>query len=131
MPQPKVSSGKIIKYGITGLLGTLTHVSSTVFFVELVGLRPVLSSALGFVIVLVMSYYLNKYWTFRSQFRGYGEFGRYLLVSLSGLVLNTLIMFLTVEFLSWHYVVGQFAVVAVVPASNFLLNNYWTFGNKG
>ena len=131
MPQLNASTAKIIKYGITGVLGTLTHVAVMVLFVELVGLGPVLSSALGFVFVLIMSYYLNKYWTFRSQSRGYEEFGRYLMVSFTGLLLNTSIMFITVEFFAWHYVLGQFAVVAVVPASNFLLNNYWTFSKKG
>jgi putative flippase GtrA len=98
-----------------------------IFFVEAVRLDPVLGSGLGFLLVLVISYFLNRTWTFRSKNRGARQIFVYTLVSLSGLGLNSAIMFTAVHALKWHYLYGQGLVVAVVPVSNYILNRFWTF----
>ncbi len=130
MPVEKTTilrDGVIIRYGLVGLLGTLLHFTCVILFVEAVRLDPVLGSGLGFLLVLVVSYILNRTWTFRSKSKGARQFIIYTLVSLSGLGLNSVIMFVSVHILHWNYLYGQGMVVAVVPASNYILNRFWTF----
>lgn len=54
-------------------------------------------------------------------------FYKYVIVSLSGLGINLLIMFLLVNLLGVWYIWAQVIVIIVVPISNFTLNRYWAF----
>lgn len=116
-----------VRYGLVGLLGTGLHFGTVIALVEWARLDPVPASALGFLLALVVSYILNRAWTFRSRRRGRRQFLAYAAVSLLGLGLNSAIMFLTVHVLRWNYLYGQALVVAVVPVVNYLLNLRWTF----
>lgn len=118
---------KVIRYGLVGLLGTVLHFGSVIVLVEYAHFDPVPGSALGFLFVLLVSYSLNRNWTFRSRRRGRRQFLIYTVVSLLGLGLNSSIMFIAVHVLHWNYLYGQGLVVVVVPASNYLLNLTWTF----
>lgn len=55
---------KMMKYGAVGVLGTLLHVGVLVLLVEWLGMNPIISSAIGFLLVLIVSYILNLLWTF-------------------------------------------------------------------
>lgn len=116
-----------IRYGLVGLLGTILHFASVIALVELAGLDPVIGSALGFILVLVISYFLNRTWTFRAKGQRAGRFLIYTTVSLIGLALNSGIMYVAVYLLEWNYLYGQSLVVVVVPVVNYILNRTWTF----
>lgn len=119
---------KLFTYGFVGVIGTAIHFSTLALLVEWFDQDPVFSSSVGFVLTVIVSFYLNKKYTFRVQAgKTSSKFLKYVIVSSSGFVLNGLIMFLAVDVLSWHYFIGQSIVVVVLPVSNFLLNNYWTF----
>jgi len=119
----------IFRYGVVGVLGTGLHFGTLALLVEIFGLHPVASSVAGFVVSLAVSYVLNKNWTFgqkHAKAQG-GQMAKYAAVSALGLLLNAAIMTATVEWLRWHYVWGQCAVIFVVPATNYALNRWWTF----
>jgi putative flippase GtrA len=119
---------KLFSYGIIGLIGTLIHFSVLVFLVELFHFEPVLSSSIGFIVTVIVSFYLNRRFTFRIKTsKTTVTFIKYTLVSCSGFILNSVIMYFSVHMLSLHYSIGQAIVVVVLPISNILLNNYWTF----
>lgn len=122
-----LTNSVVIRYGLVGVLGTILHFAGVILFVEAVGLDPVLGSGLGFLLVLAVSYFLNRTWTFRSKSKAARQFFIYTLVSLSGLGLNSAVMFIGVHILKWHYLYGQGLVVAVVPVANYILNRFWTF----
>lgn len=117
----------MLKYGVVGLLGTLIHFAALFVLVEAFHLNPVAASTLGFVLVLIISYILNKWWTFQDTPSGWKPFVKYVVVSLTGLLLNSGIMYTVVDWLHWNYLLGQCMVVLAVPLSNFIFNYYWTF----
>jgi putative flippase GtrA len=117
----------IFKYGVVGLLGTLIHFGALYVLVEAFGLYPVTASTLGFLLVLLISYVLNQWWTFQDSPSGWRPFLKYTVVSMTGLLLNSGIMYTAVDWLHWNYLIGQCLVVVAVPASNFIFNYYWTF----
>ena len=123
-------AGKGWKYGIVGVLGTALPFAALVALVELSGVHPVPASVAGFVLVLVVSFLLNRSWTFAVRDAGSTAFVKYAAVSVTGLLLNTGIMYAAVELLHWKYWIGQLLVVLVVPPCNFLLNALWTFGKR-
>lgn len=115
------------RYLAVGLLGTAIHFLSTIALVEWVGVAPVPSSAVGFVLTVIVSFALNSAWTFHRSDRLGSRFAKYSVVSVSGLVLNTAIMWIAVERLAWHYLAGLCLVVLVIPPYNFTLNLLWSF----
>lgn len=122
----------LIKYGLVGLLGTALHFGLLVALVELAGARPVLASAAGFVVVLLVSYELNRRWTFNRAAPGarLHTFAKYAATSLMGLGLNTAIMYAAVDVLALPYTVGQAGVTLVIPVFNYIMNRTWTFAER-
>jgi putative flippase GtrA len=118
---------KFTKYATVGAIATLIYMGMLVALVEVFGLDPVWSSVISFIFILIGSYFANQNWTFRSGRGHLYSLPRYIAVSLSGLSLNTGIMYVTVNILGWWYIFGQVVAIFVVPLSNFLLNFYWSF----
>ena len=117
----------MLRYAIVGVLGTAIHFGVLAALVEFGGVEPVLASAAGFIVTLIVSYVLNHRWTFASPARHRTAFARYTAVSVLGLGLNSLIMYLAVHVFGLWYILAQALVVMVVPAVNYLLNRSWTF----
>lgn len=119
----------IIKYGIVGLLGTALHFGLLTALVEWGGLHPIAGSALGFIGVLIVSYVLNARWTFTDApgQPAMKQFVKYTVVSLSGLTLNTVVMYAAVELAHLPYLLGQCIITVLVPLHNYVLNRRWTF----
>lgn len=115
------------RYAVVGVLNTAAHFIMTALLVELGVLAPVPASAAGFSIAVLISFFLNRHWTFGTADKPMERLLKFAAVSLFGLFLNTLIMYLAVESLSLHYLWGLLLVVLVVPPSNFLLNLFWSF----
>ncbi|MBX4209547.1 GtrA family protein [Candidatus Parcubacteria bacterium] len=86
--------GEYVRFGITGVLNTGTD------FIVLNGLLTafggaqgglyIASKAASFSAAVIQSYFLNKYWVFDAAKTGAGadEKGRFLAVSIAGLLLN-------------------------------------------
>jgi len=121
---------KMVKYGLVGLLGTALHFGALLVLVEALRMHPVPASAAGFILVVIVSYLLNRKWTFQATASGWKPLLKYLIVSASGLLINISILYVTVDLLQWHYLIGQSLVVVAVPLSNFAFNYYWTFQMK-
>lgn len=121
---------RVLKYGLVGVLGTLVHWGTLIALVEGLRVDPVLGSTVGFILTLILSFYLNLRWTFAlpsGEGRMSNRFVKYSVISLIGLLLNSGIMYVAVHLLMWPYLGGQVVALLVVPLSNYLLHARWTF----
>ena len=125
-----IKSKKILvrfsSYSLVGMISVLVYFFTIFLLVESFHQEPVLSSALAFVLMTIISYSLNKRFTFRTQ-SSKGAFRKYLTVSGLAFILNSTIMYIIVHVYSFHYSVGEIVTTLVIPIINFALNNYWTF----
>lgn len=118
----------LIKYGLVGGLGAGIHFAVLIMLVEMWHMNPIVASIVGFIVVLIISYLLNRWWTFETRQSGYvKQFVKYVIVSCAGMVINTLIMYVTVEWISISYIIGQLISTVVVPIHNYIWNRRWTF----
>ena len=115
------------RYLIVGGLGTATHLAILALCVEWLGQSAIVGAIAGFLGALSVSYVLNHRWAFESRLAHKSSLWRYVVVSLSGLGLNTAMMMALVNYLHWWYFTAQLSVIIIVPLSNFVLNRYWTF----
>ena len=120
-------SKKFIRYGIVGAVGTVTHLGLLLILVELISLSPVIASSLAFMVVVIISYYLNYTWTFKAKNNPFTALIKYLVVCSCGFSLNAGIMYLVVDVLHGWYLLGQVIAIVVIPISNFILNSCWAF----
>lgn len=120
---------KFIKYSFVGCISTCIYFLSVFVLVERFQLEPVIASAIAFIIMTIVSFFMNIHFTFGSNFT-YQKLSRFLIVSTIGFILNFLLMYFTVRILDYHYLVGELVTILVIPIVNFLLNNYWTFQSQ-
>ncbi|MBA4381361.1 MAG: GtrA family protein [Sideroxydans sp.] len=118
---------QVVRFAVVGVVATVTHVAVLVVGVEWLGLHPVVASTLGFLAAVTDSYLLNRSWTFKSDVAHSQTLWRFVVVSLFGLGLNTVMMTSLVGYFHWWYLWAQVATLLIVPVSNYLLNRHWTF----
>lgn len=119
---------KFIKFGIVGFSGLFVDFGITYFFKEKLKIEKFLSNSIGFCCAATSNYFLNRIWTFNSTNpKIMLEFGEFFLISLVGLGVNLLILWiLTTKFNRNFYLSKLFAVV-VVTLWNFVANMMFTF----
>ena len=126
----KMLNHRFLRYSLVGVFSVFLYYVSLIFLVEVMKVRPTLASAYAFSLILVVAYILNYYWTFESKNRHTYVIPRFMLTSLLGLLLNTGVMFVSVEILGLWYLVGASIVVIIGPVSNFILNSNWSFAEQ-
>ncbi|WP_353571833.1 GtrA family protein [Candidatus Albibeggiatoa sp. nov. BB20] len=117
---------KIFKFGIVGGSATGIHIGLVSMLVEWANMSPVIATFPAYLLALSWSYTLNQRWTFKAQGH-YADFlPKFLLVSLMGLVVCSIIMY-GCELWQIHYQIGLLITVIVVPMYSFFLNHFWVF----
>lgn len=120
---------KFFRYSFVGCITTCIYFLSVFVLVELFSYDPVIGSAIAFFIMTIVSFFLNVRYTFASSVTNQ-KLLRFFMVSAVGFILNFVIMFLIVHSLNFHYLIGEFVTILIIPIVNFLLNNYWTFQSQ-
>lgn len=130
----------VLRFILAG--GTSAFVDLVLLYLlnAVVGMHYLPSAVLAFIGAFGVSFTLHKFWTFKSH----GESARkqvtmYLGTSLFGLFLNTMLMYLFVDYIFASMFVGnmevrvmasQFVVGGIVACVSFFLSNYLVFKYK-
>jgi putative flippase GtrA len=119
---------KILKFGVVGMSGMVIDFGSTYLCKEILKIHKYVSNAIGFVLAASWNYAFNRIWTFESHNPHVAfEFFRFFVVSLIGLGLNTLILWLLVSKFKQHFYLSKLLAIAVVMVWNFVVNWLVTF----
>ena len=121
-----------MKFGVVGAAATMTHVVAFIAWVRVGGISPLLANVLAFCTAVIVGFGGHYYWTFRDHRTGEkgrwkGVFPRFVVVSLIGLGLNTLNVYLVVNVLSLSYLYAAVVMATAVPAFIFVLSRFWAF----
>lgn len=109
-----------VKFGVSGVCATATHLMVLVLLVQYLGVDPVFATPPAFLVAFAVSYTLNYLWTFRSSGRHLQTLPRYFLVAVSGMGLNAALMFLCTKIMEFSYLTGFIVGVLIVPWITFL-----------
>jgi putative flippase GtrA len=93
----------------------------------LAGLTPELSNAVGYLVGLVVSYLLNRHFTFRSARRRSTEFVRFVIVFLTAYTANFVVLVGLVRGLGLHAALSQVVAGVVYIGTAYLLNKRYVF----
>ena len=119
---------KFIKFGAVGISGLFVDFGVTFLCKEIIKIPKYLSNAIGFTLAASTNYLLNRIWTFQSHDPGIAaEFSKFFIVSLIGLGINTLVLWLLVSKFKMNFYLSKLFAIAVVMIWNFLANLLYTF----
>jgi putative flippase GtrA len=120
---------ELIRFIATGSLSVALNLLIVAVSTEWLGLHYLLSLGICFIIVTVLSFCLNRWWTFRKVEGGVPiDLARYCLIALGHLLVSLGACAICVEIFHLHYLVAMAMLsIAFVPIT-FLLHRYWSFG---
>ncbi len=119
--------GQLFRYLLVGLFNTALGFAIIFGCMYLLKMNPITSNVTGYLCGLVVSYFLNKFFTFRSTNRSRAEMLRFLVVFVAAYLANFGMLLLCIDVLHVHEAVSQVVAGGVYVAASFLLNKYYVF----
>jgi putative flippase GtrA len=132
-PPPQAPQGlhhlfhQFVSFFGVGLVAAVVHYALLYLLVEAFFYDPVSAALAGYVAGGIVSYGLNRMFTYASR-RGHLDAGwRFAIVAGLGFVLTWLLMGLFHTRLGWYYMLAQVATTGIVLFWSFLAHKYWSF----
>ncbi|MFG1429473.1 GtrA family protein [Xanthobacter sp. V2C-8] len=121
---------QIASFAWVGILATGAHFATLALVVERGIAGPVVASTLGAVVGAVVSYVLNRAFTFESTRSHAGAVPRFMVVALVSFILNGALMDLLVHRLGVYYLLAQVITTAVTMLWTFSGYRVWAFAHR-
>lgn len=118
---------QLLKFGVVGAAATLIDFAVMIVLTELAGLDPVISAGISFTVSVVFNYLASMRFVFtrREDLGRAAEAAIFVALSLAGLAINEVLMWLGVTMLRLNYVLVKVAATCVVMLWNFLSRKRW------
>ena len=95
-----------------------------------VSIDAALANIIGYSAGIINSFVWNKLWTFKVKHETAAQFGRFLLLNISCLILSSASLFLFTDYLGRPYLPVWFITMSVVTLINYALSKYWVFADN-
>ena len=119
---------KFIKFGVVGFSGVFVDFGITYLAKEKLNIPKYVANAIGFIVAATSNYFLNRIWTFQSKNPEIAvEFTEFFIISLIGLGLNTLLLWILVSKFKVNFYLAKVFAIGLVTVWNFLANAFITF----
>lgn len=119
---------KFLKFGAVGFTGLFVDFGITWFTKEKLKVPKYVANAIGFTSAATTNYFLNRIWTFESTNpKVMVEYGEFFLISLIGLIVNTIILYLLVSKVKMNFYTSKVFAIGLVTVWNFFANALITF----
>ena len=119
---------KFLKFGIVGILGMAVDFLITWLCKEKLQFDKYISNSIGFIIAASSNYFFNRVWTFQSTNNQIvKEYSSFLLISIFGLGLNNLIIYVVHEKMKFNFYLAKVIATGIVVLWNFFANYFFTF----
>lgn len=117
------------KYCLVGVVNTLVGLGLIFSLMALVGLSPAASNFIGFAVGIMVSFSLNRAWTFRSAAPIAKSFAYFASVCGAGYFLNLGVLLTAIYLLGINPYVAQVIGVGCYAVFVFLGSRYFAFRN--
>jgi putative flippase GtrA len=115
------------RFLIVGVVNTALGYAVIFGCMFLMGMSPELSNATGYMVGLTISYFLHRYYTFKSLQRRGNEFVRFVVVLLVAYTANLVVLVIQVRIMGVHEGVSQIIASVVYVGIAYMLNKYYVF----
>ena len=116
-----------IRFAGVGAAATAVHIVLFAALIELLQISALVANLAAFGAALLLSFVGHCRWTFRLQDGHWRALGRFTVIAVLGLGLNSAIAYGIADRLNWHYAYAVVAMVTATPVALFLLSRCWAF----
>lgn len=112
---------QVIRFAIVGVIAAIVDVGVLVTLKEVFHVDVLLSSAVSFCVSVIVNYLLSMTFVFKSKKQSkVKEFIIFLFLSVGGLCLNQLVLWIGMKYTSIYYLIVKFLAMVIVPIYNFI-----------
>ena len=116
------------RFAVVGMLNTVAGLA-VIYAARALGLGEVAANATGYAIGLMLSFTLNRRWTFRHRGSLLGPASRFAVVTLAAWLANLAVL-LGLLHLGMAAVLAQACAVLSYTVISYLGSRWWAFANK-
>lgn len=117
---------EVVFFGMVGALATGVHYLTAVWLVAFAGVGVLVANFLAYCVAVAVSYFGHTRLTFNATVNR-STFIRFLIVSLSALVLSQLVLLALQRADFLPYQLNLVFGVGVIPLYSFLCNKFWVY----
>ena len=126
---------KIARFGLVGLSGIFVNMGFLYILTEFAGLYYLISALIAIELSIVNNFIWNDAWTFKAardlKFeRKTQRFGSFQVISIGGLAINMVILYLLADVFEVYYLAANLAGIFVAFAWNYGVNRHYTWKNN-
>ena len=112
---------QILKFTVVGGLAFLIDYGLLYVLTEFIGIHYLISSIISFTVSVIFNYIMSITWVFDvNKKQGVKEFIVFIILSVIGLGINELIMYLMVDIMVIHYMISKLFSTGIVMVYNFI-----------
>ncbi|WP_145475081.1 GtrA family protein [Staphylococcus pettenkoferi] len=114
---------EIIKFVIVGGINTFNYYVVYLLLLKVLNVQYLVSHITGFIVALIISYYLNCYFVYKVQ-STLRKFLQFPITQLVNVGMQTLLLFIFVRFFHINSVIAPFAGLIITIPVTFILSKY-------
>lgn len=108
------------RYCMIGIINTIVGYG-IIFSLLFLNINYIVSNSIGYAVGITLSYYLNKFYNFKSPGKTLFEFPRFCIVCLAGYALNVTILVVLVEYININPYYAVVIAGAVYTTMTYLI----------
>ncbi|MBP9701586.1 MAG: GtrA family protein [Candidatus Pacebacteria bacterium] len=123
---------KVFKYIVSGGTAAVVDLVMLHILVKYADMWYLLAAIVAFLIAFSVSFSLQKFWTFqdRSTVKVKSQMTLYFCVSVVNLGVNTLLMYVFVDYFCIHYIVAQIIASGILAFSSYFIYSIFIFSKS-
>lgn len=112
---------QLIRFSIVGVIAAIIDIGVLVILKELLYVDVLIASAISFCASVTVNYLLSMAFVFKSKKQSkVKEFVIFVILSIGGLCLNQLILWIGIRYTSVYYMIIKVFAMVIVPVYNFI-----------
>jgi putative flippase GtrA len=128
---------QFIKFALIGVVNTVIDFS--IYYIltrytqafDVATYRKYIANVISFFVATTFSFYSNRIWTFEQKNKAtFSEAARFYSTTSTGIVLNSLLLFLLINIFTMNDLLAKFFATFVTIFWNYLLKRFWVFNTK-
>lgn len=122
----KLLQSSLIKYLLVGVVNTIFGYF-IIFLLMYLGAMPEIANIIGYICGILLSYFLNKHFTFQSKNSHKRDFSRFFIAMALAFLINFIVLIITHRIFGINKYVSQIIAGIFYTASGYIFNKFFTF----